>query len=907
MQTFLDDVAKIITASHDELNRVKIIVPSIRSISFLKEALKKQINSPKIAPEIDSIESFIKDLSGLERIPKVELYFKFREVYIKNTPKKKQDSLNQFFNWAPSLIQEFNEIDSQLVNPDFLFDFMGAIGKIEQWNPKSIENTTNRYSDFQKEIPKLYKLLYKHLLNQQQGYAGMQLREAVRNLTFYTETELPFHYFVGFNALTKAEEAIIQELLATDKAEILWDIDQQFFSDPFHGAGYFIRQYYKNWNALKSEKKNTFPELFASEKHIEIINIAKNTTQAKTAVHLATDLYQENPNQSTVVVLGDESLLQPTLSSLSGKDLPWNITMGYPLRSSSFSAFFSTFFEIFHQERESGYPLSRVKELMQIEFIDSILEQNGKKIKTILKDYEKSNCLFIPNKFLTQVSEVAGIIFSPFKTVPLFLDRMQKLMVIINEYYLVNNEESIQLNYSECFKSFWEEISILQRTRPYMLSLKDVEMVFDILLEKETLDFYGDSQSNLQIMGLLETRLLDFDNVIITNLNEGIIPFGKTPVSSIPFDVRKKFGMTTFIEQDHLYAYHFFRLLQRSKKIFLLYNSSAEGMFSGEKSRFLVQLEYFKSLKHELIFKQVELPLKNEIISIQKGSKTKAVLEQLDEMAKEGFSPSSLTQYIRNPYLFYEQRMLKVKPLDSLESEISAIDKGTIMHKVLEVLYLPFLNKELLVDDFDQILEKLPKTLKINFNKISKNNDFITGKNFIIYSVMHRILKSFIIEEKESVLQGDILIIKALEHEFSSPVWIESLQKKIVFKGTVDRIDSLNGVLRFVDYKTGNVTANDLVFSDWSEVSYDPKKSAIFQVLLYSYILQEDFLHHDCIAGVIPLKNFKNTFLEVSKREGYNSKATIKINLDIYKAFEKELFSIIEEIYDPNTPFIFKK
>ena len=143
--------------------------------------------------------------------------------------------------------------------------------------------------------------------------------------------------------------------------------------------------------------------------------------------------------------------------------------MGYPLRSSSFSAFFSTFFEIFHQERESGYPLSLVKELMQIEFIDSILEQNGKKIKTILKDYEKSNCLFIPNKFLTQVSEVAGIIFSPFKTVPLFLDRMQKLMVIINEYYLVNNEESIQLNYSERFKSFWEEISILQRTRTYML------------------------------------------------------------------------------------------------------------------------------------------------------------------------------------------------------------------------------------------------------------------------------------------------------------------------------------------------------------------------------------------------------------------------------------------------------
>ena len=331
MQTFLDDVAKIINASQDKLDRVKIIVPSIRSITFLKEALKKEIVIPKLAPEIISIEDFIKELSSLERISKLDLLYAFFDVYLKHTPKQKQDKMDQFFNWAPSIIQEFNELDSQLTDPNALFDFMGAINEIDKWDPEATERLTNRHLDFQKEIPKLYTLLYKHLLNKQQGYAGMQLREAVRNLAFYTEQQLPFHYFVGFNALTKAEETIFQELLATGKAEVLWDIDQQFFNDPFQGAGHFIRQYYSKWNALKTKQKDTFSELFTAEKQIEIISVGKNTTQAKAAVQLATALFEKNPDESTVIALGDESLLHPTLSTLPSKELPWNITMGYPL------------------------------------------------------------------------------------------------------------------------------------------------------------------------------------------------------------------------------------------------------------------------------------------------------------------------------------------------------------------------------------------------------------------------------------------------------------------------------------------------------------------------------------------------------------------------------------------------
>ncbi|MDG1926360.1 MAG: PD-(D/E)XK nuclease family protein [Flavobacteriaceae bacterium] len=907
MQNFLDDVAKIITTSHQELDRVKIIVPSIRSITFLKEALKNEIDVPKIAPEIISVEDFIKELSGLERISNMDLLYTFFGVYFQNTPKEKQDSMEQFFNWAPTLIQEFNEMDSQLVDSNSLFDFMDAVGNIEKWDPKVKDNIKSRHLNFQNEIPKLYKLLFKELFNNQEGYAGMQLREAVRNLAFYTEQELPFHYFVGFNALSKAEETIIQELLATDRAEVLWDIDEQFFNDPFQGAGHFIRHYFSNWNALKSKKINSFSNSFSFEKQFEIFSIAKNTTQAKVAVQLATNLFETNPKESTVIALGDESLLHPILSSLPNNELPWNITMGYPLKSSQFANFFQKLFELLNSNSETGYPFFLVKEISKIAFIDTILEENGQSVNEVLRDFEKSNRLYIPIDTFTEGTGLKEILFSPFETVPLFLDRMQKLMEAIKKYYLNEEEDKLQEYNCERFVLIWEEILLMHSEKPYLSSLNEVKMVFEMLIQNQTLDFSGDALSKLQIMGILETRLLDFDNVIITHVNEGIIPFGKTSVSWIPFDVKKKFGMNTFIEQDHLYAYHFFRLLQRAKKVFLLYNANPEGLFSGEKSRFLVQLEYFKSPKHELTFRQVDLPFNNLIDSVKPAIKTKAVLEQLNEMAKEGFSPSSLTQYIRNPYLFYEQRMLKIKPLDTLELNLSAMDKGTIMHKVLEVLYLPFVNQSLSLNDFDQMLHKLPETLKDCFNDLYKNDDHRTGKNHIVFRVMEQILRSFILMERELVSQGNTLIIKALEHIFCKPLWVEKIKKEVVFKGTVDRIDSLNGVLRFVDYKTGNVEANDLAYYEMSEVTSDPKKSALFQVFLYSYVLKEEFSNQDCLAGVIPLKNYENSFLVTSKRITSKTKKTLLIDSKVHEAYENELFLLIEEIYDPSIPFIFKE
>jgi len=905
MQTFLDDVAKIILTSKHELDRVKIIVPSIRATIFLKEALKKVINKPHIAPEIISIESFLEDLSGLQSISKIDLLYFFYNLYQNETPEKDQDTFSQFFNWAPTLLQEFNEIDAQLVDPKSIFSFMGAVDALEKWQSEGEGYLIKHHIEFQTKVPKYYNELYLELLRNQKAYSGMQLREAVSNLEFYTNSvDIPFHYFVGFNALTLSEQTIIQELIAADKAEILWDIDHDFYSDPFHGAGYFIRNYFSNWKPLKKKSKLNFPAFFSNPKKIEIISAAKNIMQAKTSVQLASSLYSKNPNESTAIVLGDEGLLPPILSALPNEGMTWNVTMGYPLKNTVIVSFFSKLFDSLEGLQKEGFQYNHIKDLTQTAQIGMFLNKSGFDINQLLSSYEHTNMFYIPSQELVNKSKSANLLFKPFEKTSIFLNRMKFFSQIFLEFQNSQNTDWVLVECCKKIISLWESIIESHLEKNYMKTLLDVKMIFELMVQKEQIDFTGDALSGVQIMGVLETRLLDFDNVIITNLNEGILPYGKTPFSWIPFDIRKKFGMNTFIEQDHLYAYHFFRLIQRAKNVFLIYNSIPEGLFSGEKSRFIKHLEYFKSPKHELVYKQADLDLGNPYSTQKEAFKTKAVLKQLDEIGKEGFSPSSLSQYIRNPYLFYEQRMLKIKPQDSPEEHLTALDKGTVIHEVLEELYQPYLIKEMKKEYYDQMLLNLTEKIEITFNKHYKNDVLKTGKNFLIYKVTESVLRNFLVKEKAEIKKGNTLKILSLERKFSIPVLVQKIQKTITIKGTVDRIDQWNGDIRFVDYKTGNVAAKNLTFTNWNEIILHFEKSALFQVLLYAYIFKEEYKNQNVLVGVIPLKSFESQFLPVQVKENSKKKEILMMTESVFKAFENELFELIKEIYNPSISFV---
>ena len=902
MQSFLNEIAKTIVESKRELDQIKIIVPSIRAVKFLKEALKKEIKTAALAPEILSIERFISKLSGIQKISDIDLLFEFYNVYKANTPLEEQNSLYQFLNWAPSLLVEFNEIDSQLVDAKTIFSFMGAVEKIEQWDPIKQGDLSKQFFKFQERIPRYYAELYRVLVNQQAGYSGLQYREATQNLGHYLQSSLSQHFFVGLNALTKAEETIIQELVAEGKAEVYWDLDEYFFKDNTHSAGYFIRKYSKEWTILGQNFTLNFSNYFLKSKQIDIINVSKNLSQARAAVQLAVETYKAHLNDSVVLVLGDEGILHTVLAAIASEEVPWNATMGYPLKELGGVKSILNLFELFKLNDKGIYPLSTVSVLTEDQAIVGLLEASGISLKKLVKKLQLQHSTHFNAQSILSQSNVASLIFKPLKSQISGVDRLLKLYQRIKSFQIEHKFSSLDIHCSDHCIELLKKLQNLIESNKALKNLQDIEQVFVKLIDKETLDFSGDPFNGIQIMGVLETRVLDFDHVVVTHVNEGILPFGKTPFSWIPFDVRKKFEMNTFIEQDHLYAYHFFRLLQRAKSISLFYNDTAEGLFSGEKSRFLVLLEFFKHPNHQLTFRQLDFNIQTPTAPIKKAVKSPGVLDKLNEVAREGFSPSSLALYIRDPYQFYEQRLLKIKLDQEFESDINAAEKGTIIHQVLEELYKPYVGKVMVDINYKEMLKKLSQMVSSGFKKQYQKDTLKRGKNYLIVEVTNRILKGFIEKERAFVKSGNQLEIIGLEKEFHTPISIPGMEQTVYLKGTVDRIDSLNGTRRIVDYKTGSISSADLSYTNWEELITKPKKGALFQVMLYAYALRNEFLSVPLNSGIIPLKNFENHFLAVKKRDS-SDKGHLQINSQILSDFERQLFSLIKEIFDPKFPF----
>ena len=899
MQTFLNYVAEKIASSTHKWDNIKVIVPNNRAIIFLKECFKKVIDRPIIAPKILTIDEFVKDISGINPISRSEILFNFYEVYKENTPIKELELFSHFSGWASKLIEEFSEIDSQLIDSKELFNYMSAIKNLENWRPEKKRELSKIHYNLQERIFIYYNKLYNKLLNSQNGYYGLRIREAIKNLPFYIEEEIPYHFFIGFNALTKSEAILIQEMISAQKAEILWDIDIKFFEDSYHSAGHFIRKYYKEWKVLKKHTKQEFQNFFSHQKKIEIIKTFNNNTQARTAVKIASKLYKELPQESTVIVLGDENLLRSSLSVLPEKS-PWNVTMGYPLKNTLLTGFIRLYFDLHESASQKGFPYRKLKEFSILIFVKRIFEKTNSRSNLLIQ----RNLNYVSVDKLCKNDKTGALFYTPFKNSKQFLNQIEQIIKITRNSFIAEEDEPYHILVCDIFLEFFEKLNKYCQDYNFIKSVSDIRIVFESMLSEETLNFDGDPLNGIQIMGLLETRLLDFDNVVITNLNEGILPKAENSFSFFPFDVRKKFEMNTFLEQDHLYAYHFFRLLQRAKKIFLLYNASTEDFISSEPSRFLMQLEYFKQPNHELKQKKIQLPLPELRIKNKIVEKTEKILVDLKKIGKDGFSPSSLCQYIRDPYSFYEKRVLKIPETKESSKYLNAIDKGVIVHQVLEDLYSPYLSMTMKTNYYDEMLEIIPEKVNIKFNLLTNNSDIKTGKNALIYSIIEKIVSKFIISEKNLVQNGLKLEILALEYEFKKTIYINSLGENQNFKGTVDRIDLVNGVLRFVDYKTGNLNSSDMTLSKWVDLITNAKKNPLFQVLSYAYFLKNDFNYDKVIAGVIPLRTFKNDFIPASIKISSRENDALEINSSTLNNFEKELFNLILEIFDPSVPIV---
>lgn len=894
MAKFIENVVSELIQSNADLLQTMIVLPGNRPMLFFRQAFQKQIKNT-ILPKFLSIDDFVKEISGLQDISQIQLWFAVYNSYKKTI--EKPDEFENFIKWIPTLLKDFDDINSSLVNPREIFDYLISAERIKKWGQENLEIGSNqlmsKHLNFWKMAGDLFHQLNEDLLNQNKAYRGLIYRKAVEKLPEFLEKTNENFVFVGLNALSNAERKIIFELNKIGRAKLFWDSDQYFMDDENQEAGHFLRKYKKalpvwNWEANE----------FSKPKKIQTIEIGKRVGQAKYLHKILSEIPADKVSE-TAVVLADETLLPAVLSAIPQNISKVNITMGFPLDKSSLAYFFRSVFELqMNREKLGNGKTFYYKNVLDV-ISNTIFQEKNFDAGKLNRKIRKENRIFNASEFLKEElkGSIYGELFEIHADTNSFVNHLMKWIegLMQNKEIEIND---LDKEYVYRFSLLMNQLSDELKDFNSVQNFKTLYVLYNQLLTNETISFVGEPLEGLQLVGLLETRLLDFENVIMTSVNDGVIPPGRTENSFIPYDIRREMGMNTFTENDAVFAYHFYRLLQRAENISLLYNTEADGLDSGERSRFIAQMECESNHKidHKIAVPEFTAQL-HQPLGIQK---TPAVMEALEAWVKKGISASSLANYLRNPIEFYQQQVLGVRDFEDAEETVGARVLGNIVHNSLEELYKPILGKILVEQDFDSILENSEKALIHSFQNEYGKGDFMRGKNHLVYKIAHSFIRN-VIKSDQILAKHNEFIVHELEAKLESELTLSNA-KKVKLKGFIDRIDELNGIKRIIDFKTGNVTEATLNVGEnkLENIFIDAKFAKPMQLIFYAHLYFGNREGLNVQFGIYPLKSPKKGLIPLK----FDGETTFDIGF--LQMTTLHLSGLIEEILNAEIPFLEK-
>lgn len=873
MNSFLEKVISDINLLNLDLKSICFILPNKRSSFYFKQQILEKIKKSTFSPFIHSIDSFVVKVSGLNEVKHSEQLLILYELYVSLKKNKQIESFKEFRSWAHTFLKDTSEIEQNLLDVQKILFELAEINKINNWSED--KRTRKEKSLYWEMLPKLYGLFKNQLFKRGDGSKGICYKEAKENLEHYKEANKELqHIFIGLNALSKSEEIIIKELLEFNEGEIYWDIDKEFIKNKSHGSSFFIRKYKNNWQRFNKHPFKWEGEDYLKSKNIKVIGTPKTVGQAKTVGKILSKLHQ-NKSDKTIVVLGDESIITPVLNYLPEKTKDLNITIKPILAENEIKNLISKIFDI-HYSEENSHKLNFLK-LMSLRLVKGAIPSYQK-----LKKIEKETIFAMFNKCNTPKEGLRT------------LEGFFKLLFLKTKR---NSNELIQIRH--IILALEQSTSVLDN-HSFIKDLHSLKEIILFQLEEMSFSFKPNLSANIQVMGLLESRAIDFENVIITSVNEGILPKGKTHSSLIPYDLRKKHGLITSGDRDAIYTYHFYRLIKRAKNVFLIYNNFNQGVLGGEKSRFIHQIEIEE--KHNIITENF-----NPVIYSEKKDtellKSKGALKRLQELGKKGFSPSSLANYLKSPEEFYFKNLLSIYDNDEKDS-INPRTIGLTFHDSLEAIYLPFVNKK--IDKEKMFLAKKLVNNKVKESFIKNNiKDYDKGKKLIAFEVIKKAIMTLIENEIKDLEQGNVIEILSLEKKIECNLELKEFKHPVKIKGIIDRLDKRNGIIRVVDYKTGLISPGEVSVKDISSC-FGAKHLKSMQLLCYALMYFKN--NPKCLnieAGLISLRDLNKGLMKFGTKESLK-KIDHKIDSKKIEEFEMYLKDLILEIMNPNYPFLVK-
>lgn len=939
MESFLKLVAAdLYKHTEGNLAHTAVVFPNKRAGLFFNEYLAQESDSPIWSPAYVSISELFRSLSPWEVGDPVKLVCELYKIFRRET--QSTETLDDFYFWGEMLISDFDDADKNRVDTDKLFSNLQDLRNImddytfiddEQeeairqfFQNFSIERRTalkERFISLWNVLGNIYKGFRESLASQNIAYEGMMYRHVIEHLDV---DKLPYekYIFVGFNVLNKVEHTLFTQLKDAGKAVFYWDYDEFYMKENrqavTHEAGEFIRRNLRDFPSPLSG------ELFKNlSKPKEVHYIASSTENAQ-ARYLPQWIRNNltTPEKETAVVLCNEALLQPVLHSLPAEVKHVNITMGFPLSQTPVYSFLITLLELHTHGfnfKSGRYTFQSVVTLLKHPYTRQLTGQ----AELLEKELTRNN-RFYPLPGELGKDEFLTRLFTPLSGNLNLCIRLSETLQQVASIYQANTSGTEDTNaFNQLYReSLFKAYTTINRFRTLIeedeltVQSETFRRLLVKVLSATNIPFHGEPAIGMQVMGVLETRNLDFRHLVLLSVNEGQLPKSGGDSSFIPYNLRKAFGMTTIEHKIAVYAYYFYRLLQRAERITLMYNTSSDGLNRGEWSRFMLQflIEWPHPITRQFL-EAGQSPQGTSPITVEKTPDVMRRMQSLFDVRanpKAKFSPSALNYYLDCPLKFYYRYVAGLSAPDEVSAEIDSATFGSIFHYAAEHIYKDLtthgkvINKEALetllrnevkLQDYVDTAFK-----KLFFNVPQNEKPEYNGVQLINSAVIARYLKQ--------LLQNDLryapFTFIASEMEVDEPIDIQTPKGVIKSRigGIIDRMDSKDGTLRIVDYKTGG----DADTPPHVESLFIPDKKRsnyVFQTFLYAAIMCRKqptmkiapallYIHRAATETYSPV---------IQMGEPRKPKEAVEDFSKYEKEYRERLQGLLEEIFNPEKSF----